>query len=223
MRKSTLKTLVFCSLLSLILEFSFPLQASAFWGILKAHAEGIKSEIDQKMDDFGLGKNEEEEWVEVDAAEHLKNNGEPPSQELVTILQGNTLQMAYNPVTQISKACNKKIIMRKIRYPKRIAIARPKPKPGESWHVLTTAYSSTRDQTDSNPFITASGTRVHDGTIAINTLPFGTKVKFPEVFGDKVFTVEDRMGSNHKADIWFPTREQALKFGAKKIKIEVVK
>ncbi len=222
MCKKSTKFLVFCSLVSLILQFSYSLQASAFWGILKAQAKEVKSQIDQKMADFGLSKNEEEEWVEVDAADHLKDS-ELPTKEPVTILQDNALQVAYNPVTQVSEACNKKIIIRKARYPKRIAVARPKPKPGESWRVLTTAYSSTPDQTDASPFITASGTRVHDGTIAINTLPFGTKVKFPEVFGNKVFTVEDRMGSDHKADIWFPTREQALKFGARKIKIEVVK
>src|SRR5438128_8379875 len=43
--------------------------------------------------------------------------------------------------------------------------------------VRATAYSSTRDQTDASPFVTASGTRVRDGIIAINGLKFGTKVR----------------------------------------------
>ena len=88
--------------------------------------------------------------------------------------------------------------------------------------VLVTAYSSTVDQCDSTPFITASGTHVHDGTIAANFLRFGTKVKFPALFGDKIFIVEDRMKSNYKVDIWFPTRQEALQFGAKRTMIEII-
>ena len=81
--------------------------------------------------------------------------------------------------------------------------------------VVITAFSSTPDQTDSTPFITASGTRVHEGTIACNFLPFGTRVQLPELYGDKIFTVEDRMAwkNRHKIDIWFPTRNEALQFG----------
>ncbi len=84
--------------------------------------------------------------------------------------------------------------------------------------MLVTAYSSTPDQTDDTPFLTASGKHVADGIIANNKLPFGTKVKIPELYGDKIFTVEDRMharmGNNH-LDIWFPQYSQAKNFGAK--------
>jgi len=38
---------------------------------------------------------------------------------------------------------------------------------------------------------------VRDGVIATNILPFGTKVRIPEIFGDKVFVVEDRMARKH--------------------------
>jgi len=91
--------------------------------------------------------------------------------------------------------------------------------------VIVTAYSSTPDQTDDSPFITAMGSRVHDGIIACNFLKFGTKVKFPEMYGDKVFVVEDRMAKRHsnKADIWMETREQALQFGARHLTMEIVK
>jgi 3D (Asp-Asp-Asp) domain-containing protein len=88
--------------------------------------------------------------------------------------------------------------------------------------VLVTAYSSTVDQTDSTPFITASGTHVHDGTIAANFLKFGTKVKFPSLYGDKIFIVEDRMKSNYKVDIWFPTRQEAKNFGVKRVEMEIL-
>jgi len=90
--------------------------------------------------------------------------------------------------------------------------------------VIVTAYSSTPDQTDSTPFITANGTYVYDGLVACNFLPFHTKVKFPEVYGDKIFIVEDRMAkkNSYKMDIWMPTREAALQFGVKKIAVEIV-
>ena len=38
-----------------------------------------------------------------------------------------------------------------------------------------TAYSSTPEETDDTPFVTASGTSVRDGVIATNFLEFGTK------------------------------------------------
>lgn len=90
--------------------------------------------------------------------------------------------------------------------------------------LAVTAYSSTLDQTDSSPFITASGTRVRDGVIAANFLPIGTKVKIPSVFGDKTFVVEDRMNRRywHRLDIWMPSRAQALQFGIRTLEIEVL-
>ena len=90
--------------------------------------------------------------------------------------------------------------------------------------VIVTAYSSTPDQTDDSPFITANGTFVRDGIVAANWLPFGAKVKFPEIYGDKIFTVQDRMAkkNSHKIDIWMPTRHAALDFGVKKLAYEIV-
>ena len=91
--------------------------------------------------------------------------------------------------------------------------------------VTVTAYSSTPDQTDSTPFITASGTDVRDGIIACNFLRFGTRVRFPQVYGDKVFVVEDRMAlkNSHKMDVWFETREDAKQFGVQKLQVEMLK
>lgn len=91
--------------------------------------------------------------------------------------------------------------------------------------AMITAYTSTPDQTDDTPLVSASGRIVYDGMIAANCLAFGTKVKIPAVFGDKVFTVYDRMnkryGCNH-FDVWLPTsRAEAMKFGVKKVDVEV--
>lgn len=102
----------------------------------------------------------------------------------------------------------------------RVLIVKPNLK-----QVLVTAYSSTHDQTDRSPFVTANGTYVYDGVVACNFLPFGTKVKFPEIYGDKIFTVEDRMAkkNSHKMDIWMPSRNMALQFGVRTLTIEVLK
>ncbi|MFH1171342.1 MAG: hypothetical protein V1778_02285 [bacterium] len=91
--------------------------------------------------------------------------------------------------------------------------------------LTVTAYSSTPDQTDASPLITASGTLVRDGILAHNFLPFGTRIRFPEMFGDKVFVVEDRMRADkgqYLADMWMPTREQAQLWGARVLTMEVL-
>lgn len=85
----------------------------------------------------------------------------------------------------------------------------------EAKFVWVTAYASVPNETDGTPFTTANGDHVHDGVIAANWLPFGTQVEIPALFGDKVFTVEDRMNTafNHRADIWMPNVNDALNFG----------
>ena len=91
--------------------------------------------------------------------------------------------------------------------------------------LFVTAYSSTVDQTDSTPFITASNSHVRDGIVAANFLRFGTKVRFPNTYGDKIFVVEDRMNSRYpyRVDIWMRSREEAKQFGAKIVLIEIIK
>ena len=90
--------------------------------------------------------------------------------------------------------------------------------------VVVTGYSSTPDQTDDSPFITASGALVGDGVIAANFLPFGTKVQIPVAFGTKIFTVKDRMHRrfSNRVDVWFNDRSSAIKFGIRKAEIVVL-
>jgi len=95
----------------------------------------------------------------------------------------------------------------------------------EKYDVIVTAYSSSIWETWGCPYTTASNTHVRDGIVANNLLPFGTKVRFPELFGDKIFVVEDRMHSrkgDYHFDIWFPSRPEALEFGAKRTFVEVI-
>lgn len=105
----------------------------------------------------------------------------------------------------------------------RLAVEKPTAPAKRLWRLIT-AYSSTRDQTDSTPFITASGVRVRDGVMAANFLPFGAKVRIPTLFGDKIFTVEDRMNPRYpnRLDIWFASRADAQQFGARVAEIEVL-
>ncbi len=92
-------------------------------------------------------------------------------------------------------------------------------------NVVVTGYSSTIWQTDDTPSITASGKTVGQGVVANNLLPFGTEIRMPELYGDQVFVVEDRMSSikgNYHVDIWFSSYWDALNFGAKMTYIEVL-
>ena len=91
--------------------------------------------------------------------------------------------------------------------------------------VDLTAYNSEVGQCDDSPFITANGTHVRDGIIATNGLPFHTKVRIPALFGDKVFTVEDRMNARYstRIDIWMANHGDAMKFGIKRgVKVEIL-
>ena len=130
---------------------------------------------------------------------HLDTEGEPPSiAERMVIAQSISLLPISSPKT-----------------PARVA---------KTVNVIVTAYSSTPDQTDDTPFITASGNWVRDGIVATNILPMGTKIKIPEVYGDRIFVVDDRMHprKQYNVDIWFSSYWEAKNFGVKRTYIEVL-
>jgi 3D (Asp-Asp-Asp) domain-containing protein len=92
-----------------------------------------------------------------------------------------------------------------------------------------TAYTSEVAQTDSSPCTTANGFNVckHgiEDTVAANFLPFGSKVKIPDLFGDRVFIVRDRMNSRYseRVDVWMKSKPDALQFGVRTARIVVLK
>jgi len=97
--------------------------------------------------------------------------------------------------------------------------------PKQIMKVIITAYSSVPEETDSTPFITAAGTPVRDGIVANNLLPFGTKIKIPDLYGNKIFIVEDRMNRRkglNQFDIWFASQAEAKNFGAQITYIEIL-
>lgn len=90
--------------------------------------------------------------------------------------------------------------------------------------ILITAYSSSVDETDETPFITASGSHVRPGIVAANFLPFGATIRIPKIFGNQIFVVEDRLHekNNDRIDVWLPTKKEALEFGIKISEIEIL-
>ncbi|MBT4153111.1 MAG: 3D domain-containing protein [Candidatus Magasanikbacteria bacterium] len=111
--------------------------------------------------------------------------------------------------------------------------------------VVATAYSSDPWQTDDTPCTPAMGSfdlckhyeenGVED-SIANNCLPLGTKVRFPDLYGDKLFTVRDRMNARYgcnRVDFWVGSetpvnqeiiqtaKKEARSFGMKQLKMEV--
>lgn len=101
--------------------------------------------------------------------------------------------------------------------------------------VVATAYSSDVGQTDSTPCIPAMWTfnlcdhyqeNGIEDTIAANFLPLGTEVRFPDVYGDQVFIIRDRMNAKYngksRIDLWKKDRGTAVKFGVERMKMEVL-
>jgi len=139
------------------------------------------------------------ETLKIEADFNLQESGRN-SAETLSSIQGNSLLPISDP-------------------------AGPEYKVARRISVVVTAYSSTLWETDDDPYITAAGTWVRDGIVANNYFPFKTKIRIPELYGDKVFVVEDRMSrkkGNYQIDIWFPSYSEAKEFGAKKTYIEVL-
>ena len=97
----------------------------------------------------------------------------------------------------------------------------------EDYHTIT-AYNSEIGQCDSSPCVTANGFNLckHDteDSVAANFLPLGTKIKIPELFGDQVFVVRDRMNARYtnRIDVWMRDKTDARSFGVKEAKIEIL-
>jgi 3D (Asp-Asp-Asp) domain-containing protein len=110
-----------------------------------------------------------------------------------------------------------------------IKILEEKPEVAWSKRYTMTAYNSEVAQCDASPCITANGFNVCEhgieDTVAANFLKFGTKLRIPELFGDKVFTVRDRMNSRYteRVDVWLLHKDNAIDFGVKYPLIEVLK
>ncbi len=94
--------------------------------------------------------------------------------------------------------------------------------------VTITAYNAVPEQTDSTPCITADGTNICQNknikVVAANWLPFGTKVRIPEYFGDTIFEVRDRMNQryNERMDVLMESIPDAKQFGRRYLTVEIL-
>lgn len=89
--------------------------------------------------------------------------------------------------------------------------------------AVVTAYTSSVDETDADPFITASGKETRRGVIACpSKLSFGTVVEFE---GNE-YICEDRMNRRYREqdrfDVWVPHKSEAYAWGLKQGEIVVV-
>ena len=130
-------------------------------------------------------------------------------------------------------------------------VAKPvTPKPivqrvGPSYMLKSTAYNSLANQTDRTPFITATGARTRFGVIALSrdmlrTVPYGSLVRIEDLgswnsgrgrglynrmLSKVLFQVEDTMHPRkvRTVDVWFYSRSQALQWGARQVKLTIVR
>lgn len=112
--------------------------------------------------------------------------------------------------------------------PSTVRLVLPDTVEAESWCVTVTGYSSEPRQTDSTPFITASNTQVRPGVIALSRdLLRRYTPGAPFAFGDsvlvagKTYVVEDSMNRRWtlRADVWFPSRTEAMRFGRQELEL----
>ena len=108
---------------------------------------------------------------------------------------------------------------------------------GRSAVVHSTAYNSTPGQTDSSPYVTATGTRVRSGVVALSRdllarFPYGTRItiedlsgRYSSVLRGRVFVVEDTMHPRigNTVDVWMGSRSEAMAWGTRNIRITAVR
>jgi len=99
-------------------------------------------------------------------------------------------------------------------------VPEPEPVPFVEIEATVTAYTSSIDETDSNPFETAAGTETRHGIVACPShLPFGTEV----IIETTSYVCEDRMNKRYRNtnrfDIWMETKNEAVQWGKKELTV----
>ena len=116
-----------------------------------------------------------------------------------------------------------------------------------TFRVRATGYNSHAAQTDSTPFITATGARTQLGIIAVSRdlladdIPYGSLVRLKDLgnyhdgrgYGkhqdfldtQDVFIVEDTLHwrKQNQIDVWFPTLSQAREWGVRQVELELLR
>lgn len=116
-------------------------------------------------------------------------------------------------------------------------VSRNTARTGRSAILRATAYNSMPGQTDSTPFITATGTRTRPGVVALSRdmlrmFPYGTRITIQDLsgrsgglFNGRVFIVEDTMAAykTGSIDIWMSSYGDAIRFGARQVRITALR
>lgn len=121
------------------------------------------------------------------------------------------------------------------------------PTANPTFELRATGYNSLVDQTDSTPFITATGARTRFGIVAVSRdllgtdLPYGSLVRLKDLGGyytgrgagafqalldsQGIFIVEDTMHARktQQVDVWFPEYSTAINWGVRRVGVELVR
>lgn len=126
-----------------------------------------------------------------------------------------------------------------------LALAGPVANP--RFELRATGYNSEVAQTNSQPFITATGARTRPGIIAVSRdllgrdIPYGSLVRIRDLGGfhdgrhsghfqvmldeQDLFIVEDTMHQRktNQIDVWFADKSTALTWGVRRVEVELVR
>ncbi len=121
------------------------------------------------------------------------------------------------------------------------------PEANPRYVLRATGYNSLSSQTDSTPFVTATGARTRFGIVAVSrdllgdSIPYGSLIRLQDLGSyytgrgagafqhmldsQGLFIVEDTMHSRkaQQLDVWFPEYATAISWGVRKIGVEVVR
>jgi 3D (Asp-Asp-Asp) domain-containing protein len=129
-----------------------------------------------------------------------------------------------------------------------VPLARPVagPTATPSFTLRATAYNSLVEQTNDQPFITATGARTRWGIIAVSRdllgvdLPYGSLVRltdlgtfahgrgagaYQELLDNHIFVVEDTMHvrKTQQVDVWFEEYADAVRWGVRRLQVDVIR
>jgi len=121
------------------------------------------------------------------------------------------------------------------------------PVPNPSFVLRATGYNSLASQTDSTPFVTATGARTRFGVVAVSrdllgdSIPYGSLIRLKDMGSyytgrgagafqhlldsQGLFIVEDTMHArkSQQVDVWFPEYSTAIGWGVRRVEVEVVR
>ncbi len=103
-------------------------------------------------------------------------------------------------------------------------VTRPAPAvSGPSYNMLVTGYNGAEFNSNG---IMRNGQRVYWGAVAVdpNVIPLGTRMHVSG-YGDMVFVASDTGSAikGYRLDIWFPTLQQAINFGAQRRTVTIIR